>query len=244
MCAGQSEARHSRHADDRHRQPRLPAVLCRSRDRERAQAVAARRSHERPGLRERLRLRAGGQARLREGQGHLDRGALRLFVRPRRQEVRPRHQPGLLHARARHRCRPVGRLLLPVAVGRRPQDQPDREGDLDRGPHGIQVRGAAGHHELRHDPERDQADRQDVRLLVERRRDLGAQGQADRRHRGGPADRLLRHGRPDHGRQGQRPGEHRGPVPGPGRGGRRALQRRAREGQPAHRAASTGRSRQ
>ena len=64
-----------------------------------------------------------------------------------------------------------------------------------------------------------------VRLRHEQRRRLGAQGEADRRHRRRPADRLLRHGRAARGQHDRRP------VPGRRRAG--AVRAGAREGQPA-----------
>ena len=73
-------ARHRRQAHDRHRQPGLPAVLRGERRTAQDRAVGARRPDQRPGLRERRRLRDRRQARLRQGRRRLDRRALRQLV--------------------------------------------------------------------------------------------------------------------------------------------------------------------
>ena len=115
--AGEPGDAHRGHADAGRRQPGLPAVL---RDQRPGDApLGAGRSHERQGIRRCRRLRGRRQARLREGEGHLDGRAVQQLVRARRQAIRLLHHPGLLDARAGHRRRPLRRLLLREPVDRR-----------------------------------------------------------------------------------------------------------------------------
>ena len=110
---------------------------------------------------------------------------------------------------------------------RRGEGQPALEGHDDRGPQGLPVRRPGRHDQLRHDQHRHRPDQGGEGLRHERRRDRGAQERPDRRPRRRPADGVLRDGRAVHRRRDRRPV--------PGARGRRALQRRAGEGQLAHR---------
>ena len=158
--------------DHRHRQPGLPAVLRGGRrgvHRALGEPRLHRRPRERQGLRERRRVRRRRQARLRQGQGDLGRRAVHERVRAGRQDVRLRHQPGLLQARAGRGGRPVRRVLQPQPGRGRAQGQRGRRGQDPRRPQGLQVRGDGRHDELRRDRQRHRADDRPVGLRHERR---------------------------------------------------------------------------
>ena len=90
------------HADGRHRQARLPAVL------------RGQRPDQRQGLRERRRLRDRRPARLRRGRRRVDGRAVQRLLRPGAEGLRLRRQPDLDHAEARR----AGRLLRALLRGR------------------------------------------------------------------------------------------------------------------------------
>ena len=100
-CAGgRARPRQPRHADDRHRQPRLPALV---RRRHAGLDVGDQRPLHGRGLRERGRLRRRRRARLRRERGRVDRRPVRPVVQARPEELRLRHQPDLDHATSARR---------------------------------------------------------------------------------------------------------------------------------------------
>ena len=81
VCQGLPGDQDRGQADDRDRQPRVPAVLPAARGRQhRAVGQGPGRSDDRQGLRERDRLRRGRQARVHARRGHLDRRPVRQLV--------------------------------------------------------------------------------------------------------------------------------------------------------------------
>ena len=195
---GQPHAADRRQAHDRHRQPGLPAVLRRERRRPQDRSVGARRPDQRAGLRERRRLRARREARLRQGPGRLDRTSPSTTRTRRAQDVRHRHQPGLSTSPSGRRPSTCRRLLLRQPGARR-RSRPTRSPRSPPSPRckdyvlGAQV----GTTSLDAITDVIKPPTRAARLRHERRGDRRAQGQADRRHRGRPADRLLHHRRPD-----------------------------------------------
>ncbi len=101
--------------------------------------------------------------------------------RARREDVRHRHQPGLVQRRARPGRRPVRRLLLRQPGRRVAGRQPRRVGDHDQRPGGLPVRRPGRDDELQDHHRHHQADRRGQPLRHERRRHRGAERQADRR---------------------------------------------------------------
>ncbi len=111
--------------------------------------VDRRRPLQRQGLRERRRVRGRRSARLHQGRGHLDRRALQLELRARREEVRLRHQPGLDQPLPRQGRRLLGPLLHDPPGRARAQGLPLRHRHLGRRPQGRAHRRAGRHHQPR-----------------------------------------------------------------------------------------------
>src|SRR5579884_533431 len=215
-----------RAADDRHRQPRLPAVVC---GRHAHLEVEDQRPVDRQGLRVGRRVRDRREARLLEEQGQVGLRAVQQGVRARPEVVRLRHQPDLLHAGPRE-GRLVQRLLLRREPGdRRQQGHEDRLRPEREGPAALPPRRRARNDELPVHQGPDQAVADAGRLQLERRRGARAEEQADRRPRRRPADGVLRHRGAGAEREDPRPVRERR------RHDDRPLRSRVAEGQPAHR---------
>ena len=120
-----------RRPHDRRRQPGVPALV---RRRGEDEAVEGLRPVQRQGLRVGRRVRGRAAARLPEVQGQVDGRAVHELVPPGQEAVRLLPDPGLVHARAREGGGLLELVLLRQPVGRRPQGQADREGQVDRGP--------------------------------------------------------------------------------------------------------------
>ena len=86
--------------------------------------------------------------------------AVQQGVRAGQEVVRLRHQPDLVHARAREGRRLQRLVLRRQPVDRRPQGDADRVGALGRRPEEVQARRAARHDELRLHRQQHQAVRQ------------------------------------------------------------------------------------
>ena len=220
---GGPESRQGRAALDRHRQPGLPAVVRRRRDE--GPAVEDQRPGDGQGLRVGGRVRGREAARLHGDAGRVGLHAFQEGDRAGQEVVRLRHQPDLVHARAREGARLQRLLLQRQPVDRRPQGEADRLGALDRRPAQVQARRAARDDELPVHRQQHQAVALAGGLRHERRRGRGTQERPDRRARRRPADRVLRH----RGAGAERE-DHR-PVRGEGKPG--ALRDGLPEGQPA-----------
>ena len=131
---GPAHAEDGGQADHRHRQARLRAV------------VQGRHPGQRQGLRERGGVRDRQAARLRKQRDHLGHGEVRLRVRPRRQAVRPRLQPGLRHPRPGQGRRLQRRLLHGQAGRGRAGRLQGRLRDGPGEPEGRQDRRSGRHH--------------------------------------------------------------------------------------------------
>ena len=217
---------------------RLPAVLHRRTRRATPSRGTSPRATRRPArVRERGRLRDRRQARLRQGRGRLGRRPVRQLVRAGPEDVRHRPQPGLLHGRPGRR-RPTCPTATTSARRRSSPSRParSRRRRLDRRAQGRQVRRPDRDDELRRDHQRHQADRPSRWSIdYERRRDPGAQGQADRRASSSTSRRPT---------SSRTSSSTRRPIVGHARPGRsRALQRGPRQGQPADRLRQRRRSR-
>ena len=138
-------------------------------------------------------------------QVDLDRRAVRQLVRARHEDVRLRHQPGLVHARARDRPSTVATAT--TSSTRR--SSPSRATPI------AKVTTIAGLKAFKLGAQVGTTSYDTIKNVIkpttepsglrhQRRRRRGAQEQADRRPRRRPADRLLRHGGPDRRREGQR----------------------------------------
>ena len=127
-CAqGEPEPRRGRAALDRHRQPRLSAVVRRRREDE---AVEDQRPEHRQGLRVGGGLRGRDAARLHPRRGRVGLHAVQPGDRARTEGVRLRHQPDLVHAGSRQGAHVQRLVLQRQPVGRRAQEQSDLEGAL------------------------------------------------------------------------------------------------------------------
>ena len=102
--------------------------------------VEDQRPVQRQGLRVRRRLRGREAARLRAREGEVGLHAVQQVVRAGQEGVRLRHQPDLVHARARQGRRLQQLVLRRQPGDRRPEGHEDRRGALDRGPARLQVR--------------------------------------------------------------------------------------------------------
>ena len=116
------------HADHRHRQARLPALL------------REQRAQQRARLRERGGLRRGRRARLQQRRGQVDHGAVQRLLCARAEEVRLRHQPDLHHAAARRARGLLGAVLHRAAGGDRLEVLRRRARGGPRGPEGRPAR--------------------------------------------------------------------------------------------------------
>ncbi|CAA9384073.1 MAG: ABC transporter, substrate-binding protein (cluster 3, basic aa/glutamine/opines), partial [uncultured Nocardioides sp.] len=211
-----------RDADHRHRLAGVRAL------------VRRRRPHQRQGLRVRRGLCGRGAARLHRGPGHVGDGAVQQGRPARRQGLRLRRQPGLHHRGAQERGRLLQRLL------RRPADRHHHRGQRHRRrdvPHRARRRqaGCPGRH---HQPHRHRGAGPAVggSRCLRHQRPGGAvvAERTDRRHRRRPPDRLLH----DRGAARRRCDRRSAPAARGSRG--RAVRRRARQGQPAHRLRQPG----
>ena len=125
--------------------------------------------------------------------------------KPGPEDVRLRHQPGLVHARAGPGGRPDRRLLLRQPGDRRAGRQPDRQGHDHRRPGGLHSSAPrSGRRATRPSPTSSSRPRTRASTTPTTRRSR-PQGQADRRHRRRPADRVLHGRRPARQRHGRRP---------------------------------------
>ena len=106
-------------------------------------------------------------------------------------------------------------LLHVEPVGRRPRGERPRLGEDDRGVEDLQVRRPGRNDQPRHDHQRHRPERAADGLHDERRCDRRAQGQADRRPRRRPTDRVLRHRRPGGDSRRSSVSSNRRPVPTP-----------------------------
>ena len=116
---GQPDHEDRRQADDRHRQPGLPAVLPdpATAPRPRRGSSATRRTARASRARSPTRSPTSSASPRTTSPGSSSRSTTRS--RPGAKDVRHRHQPGLVHAGAGRGGRPVRRLLHAQPVGRR-----------------------------------------------------------------------------------------------------------------------------
>ena len=169
---------------------------------------------DRQGLRVGGRLRGREAARLRADAGEVGLRAVQPLVRAR---ARSRSTSTSTRSRTRRRARrsstfsssyyDVNQAIV-VLKGTQDREACTRS----RACSDVQARRAARHDELRLHQEHDQAVDDARRLPAERRRDPGAEEQADRRARRRPADRVLRHGRAGAERDDPRPVPGRAPA--------------------------------
>ena len=180
----------SRTASSRSAPTTLPSRRVRRRRED--EAVEGLRSVQRQGRGVRGRLRGREAARLHEGPGEVDGRAVQQLLLPGRQAVRPLPHAGLLHARSAEVRRLPGSYYFvnQSVVGRKGQPIARAKSVAALRPFklGVQV-GTTSYYITRYI----RPSSRPPRLRHERRRGAGAQERADRRDRGRPADRVLRH---------------------------------------------------